>query len=153
MGNVTLPIETTRHTYAVDNEIREAASYRPITWVTFTPYKGGLVVNGPALIDTGATMTAIDSRIAQTFGFTVSGAISVLTADGRVGTSPIYEVQLSGFAGYVQDLVISSCNVFDQGIIALIGTDVLANGKLIYDGITGEFTMDFPSTSQSGPSI
>lgn len=147
MDSVTSPIEITRHTYAVNNEVREAASYRPITWVTITPFRGGLAVNGPALVDTGATMTAIDSRIAQSFGFTVSGAISVLTADGRESTSPIYEVQLSGIAGYVQDLVISSCNVFDQGIIALIGTDVLAKGKLIYDGTAGEFTLDFPSAS------
>ena len=151
MDSVTSPIEITRHTYAVDNETREAASYRPITWVTITPFKGGLAVNGPALVDTGATMTAIDSRIAQSFGFTVSGAISVLTADGRESTSPIYEMQLSGIAGYVQDLIISSCNVFDQGIIALIGTDVLANGKLTYDGTAGEFTLEVPSTSQPGP--
>ena len=145
VGSVTLPIEITRHAYSVDNEIREAASYRPIAWVTITPFKGGLAVNGPALIDTGATMSAIDLRIAQTFGFTASGTISVLTADGVESASPIYEVQLSGIAGYVQDLVISSCNVFDQGIIALIGTDVLANGKLAYDGTNGEFTLDFPT--------
>jgi hypothetical protein len=42
--------------------------------------------------------------------------------------------------------------VLEQGIMILLGTDVLANGKLIYDGITEEFTMDFPSTSQPGPS-
>lgn len=145
MGSVTSPIEITRHTYSVNNEIREALSHRPVVSVTIRPLKGGFAVNGPALIDTGATMTAIDSRIAQTYGFSVSGTISVLTADGIENTSPIYEVELSGIAEYAENLVISTCNVFDQGIIALIGTDVLANGKLVYDGANREFTLDFPT--------
>ena len=89
MDSVTSPIEITRHTYAVDNETREAASYRPITWVTITPFKGGLAVNGPALVDTGATMTAIDLRVAQRFGFAASGTASILTADGEQSSNPM----------------------------------------------------------------
>ena len=152
MGIETLPIETTRYTYQVNNEARESFSYRPIIWVTIRPLKGGLPVNGPALIYTGATMTAIDLRVAQRFGFAASGTASILTADGEQSSNPMYEVQLSGIADYVQEFVITSCNVLEQGIMILLGTDVLANGKLIYDGITEEFTMDFPSTSQPGPS-
>lgn len=30
----------------------------------------------------------------------------------------------------------------DQGIIALIGTDILADGSLIYNGNEGKFTLE-----------
>ena len=92
-------------------------------------------------------MTAIDLRIAQTYGFVASGAATIVTANGEQSANPLYEVQLSGIAEYFQDLVITSCNVLEQGIMMLIGTDVLANSKLIYDGAAGEFSLEFPSVA------
>ena len=145
MGSVTLPVEITRHTYEVNGEIRETLSYRPVVSVTIRPLKGGFAISGPALIDTGATMTAIDLRVAQTYGFIASGSISVWTADGEESTNPMYEVQLSGIADYAQDLVITSCSVLEQGVVALLGTDLLASCKLVYDGANGEFTLDSPT--------
>ncbi len=147
MSKVTLPIESRKHAYKVGDAVREALSFRPIVWVTITPLKGGIAVNGPVLVDTGATMTAIDLRIAQTYGFVASGAATIVTANGEQSANPLYEVQLSGIAEYFQDLVITSCNVLEQGIMMLIGTDVLANSKLIYDGAAGEFSLEFPSVA------
>lgn len=100
-------------------------------------------VSGIALIDTGASVTCIDNDLALSLGLRAVGSVSVNTPSG-VGiaqTQYLGEVTLPGSAGNLWTL--TGAVLAPQGIIALIGTDVLANCVLVYNGSAGAFTLAF----------
>ena len=68
-----------------------------------------------------------------------------ITADGKITPKPIYRgtVKITGLHGYSKTIDMIECDVREnQGIIALIGTDILNDGSLVYDGTNGVFTLE-----------
>ncbi|ABW00953.1 aspartyl protease family protein [Caldivirga maquilingensis] len=114
----------------------------------------GIILNGaktvPALIDTGALITAIDRSVLNQLGYPPYGTINLATAGGTVAV-PIYLVKLVLFSNVpdprariiLDNMTIASVDLSTQQYKALIGRDILRNVILIYDGVTGQITVTY----------
>src|SRR5207249_3732544 len=93
---------------------------------------------GNALIDTGATITAVDNSIVQQLGIKPTGVRSVGTAGGT-SQQPVYPILIKLPAHNIAMQVGSAtgATLGQLGIIALLGRDFLQNTLLIYDGPRG----------------
>ncbi len=103
-------------------------------------------MSGLALIDTGATFTSIDEDILNALGIRPVGSTPVQTPSGVLQQRGIFTCQFS-FPG-TPIPVFPFANVVGstlkpQGIVALIGRDLLRNFLLIYDGVHGSWTLSF----------
>lgn len=108
-----------------------------------------------ALVDTGASCTCIDLTILQQLGIPTTGTTSVLTpSTGQTPhTANQYDVSIrivfgdSGspfkvlFGAHTMPVV--DADLRPQGILALIGRDILTTGMLQYNGETRLFTLAF----------
>jgi predicted aspartyl protease len=100
-------------------------------------------VTGFALVDTGATTTCIDATVAQKMGLAPSGTAK-LSSVSHEGTQCLtYPVQLFFPAWNVglQAARAMGVTIANQGIIALVGRDLLQNCVLVYNGADGSFTL------------
>lgn len=112
-----------------------------------TELSGSRPALGSALIDTGANGTSLDRQTALDCGFKQVDMGVHITADGKKSLKPIYRgtVKITGLSGYSKTIDMIECDVRDsQGVIALIGTDILKDGSLEYDGTKGVFTLELP---------
>jgi predicted aspartyl protease len=103
-------------------------------------------VTGWALIDTGASRTAVEQSCIASLGVQPIGATKTGTAGG-IHEASIYPARLR-FPGQGMDMEFSSTlgvnlkgqKVGGKDLLVLIGRDVLARGVLIYNGTAGGFT-------------
>jgi hypothetical protein len=109
--------------------------------------RSGLPVPPPqrgfALIDTGASITAVDEGVVASLGIQPIGQMKLSTPSQSM-PAWLYAVQLtcSGVAMPVLELLdVVGCTLQPQGFIALLGRNFLRKGVLVYDGPTGAFTM------------
>ena len=109
--------------------------------------RSGLPVPPPrkgfALIDTGASITAVDEEVVASLGIQPIGQMK-LSTPSRSMPAWLYAVQLtcSGVAMPVLELLdVVGCTLQPQGFIALLGRNFLRKGVLVYDGPTGAFTI------------
>jgi hypothetical protein len=102
-------------------------------------------VTGLALIDTGASICAIDEDALRKLGIPPFGYMPILTPAGQ-GTQPTYPASLSfpgtplpnvSFANFV------GSPLAQQGILALIGRNVLQDFVLHYNGPGSHFSLAF----------
>lgn len=105
---------------------------------------GGAVpapISGLALVDTGANNTSICEEVAKRLSLRVVDSVPINTPAGQVVKSKyIGEVEIQGFAkGNLWTM--TGAELAAQGIIALIGTDVLCYCLLVYHGPAGTFTI------------
>jgi hypothetical protein len=107
-------------------------------------------VEGMALIDTGATITAIHAAILLGLGINPMGIANVGTAGGPQKQST-YPAKFS-FPGTLLpmfELQVIGCDLTGQTVlnqrplIGLIGRDVLSNAVLVYNGSCGMFSLSF----------
>ncbi len=113
-------------------------------------------VVGNALIDTGASLSAIDQIAASALSLPVIAQAKVGTADGpRTSSVHPFTIHLAGLRINVVRGI--AANLKGQGIIALIGMDFLAKCTFIMVGPEGKFviiTPDLPGpTQQETPPI
>jgi hypothetical protein len=102
-----------------------------------------VAVSGVGLIDTGATFTSVDMSAIKSLGIAPIGTVSLGTASGPVQQNQ-YPAALSfpgtnlpsGQFGFV-----IGCDLTGQGILVLIGRDVLQNYVMLYHGPLGLFTL------------
>jgi len=109
--------------------------------------RSGLPVPPPqrgfALIDTGASITAVDEEVVASLGIQPIGQMKLSTPSQSM-PAWLYAVQLtcSGVAMPVLELLdVVGCSLQPQGFIALLGRNFLRKGVLVYDGPTGAFTI------------
>lgn len=101
------------------------------------------VVEGSVLVDTGARLTCIDQNAANRAGLQVvdSGAISSVTHTNH--PVPVYSgiIELLGSGISITCHRAFGVNLHQQGIIALIGRDLLRKSILIYNGPDGSYSL------------
>ncbi len=100
-------------------------------------------LTGIGLIDTGASITAVDVSIIQQLGIQPVGISNVYTPQGSA-QQELFPIKLTFIGGLPITINFSSVlgsELRNQGIIALIGRDVLSNCILIYNGTAGHFSL------------
>jgi len=107
--------------------------------------RSGLPVPTPragfALIDTGASITAVDEGIVASLCIQPIGQMK-LSTPSRSMPAWLYAARLtcSGMA-VLEILDIVGCSLQPQGFIALLGRNFLRSVVLVYDGPAGVFTI------------
>lgn len=104
-------------------------------------------VKGQALIDTGATFSAVDEAVIMGLGVPPVGRIHSGTAGGQVKMNQ-YPTRftfnnLGGVSLAFEATRATGVKLTGQGFIALIGRDVLANMLFLYNGVMGTVTLGF----------
>ncbi|GEM_PF-2869179 len=98
---------------------------------------------GFALIDTGATETSIDAGVAQALGLVVTGPASGLSASGTY-TANKYATAWRNVGGNTWNVApMTGLPLAPQGLIMLIGRDVLSRCVFHYNGSTGTFSLSW----------
>ena len=100
-------------------------------------------VSGRALIDTGATMTCVDSAAAQQAGLAFVDSGTMTSATHANETVPVFAGRLiiEATSITVNANRAFGANLAPQGLIALIGRDLLAQCVLVYNGLDGSFSL------------
>lgn len=100
-------------------------------------------LTGLALVDTGATSSAIDKQVPGKLGVSPIGTTKGSTASGP-STHNLYPIRIvwPGIMNMDFQAVIDA-DLAPQGLIALLGRDFLERAILVYDGPTGEFRLAF----------
>ncbi len=100
---------------------------------------------GIALVDTGASHCCVDSAAVKGLGVQPVGIQKVNTPSGQEDQL-VYPVLINCAEGpfhYQTNTALASDHLAQQGIVALLGRDLLANVILIYDGPRGAFTLSW----------
>jgi hypothetical protein len=104
------------------------------------------------LIDTGASISAVDGTILARLGLAPTGVVQIHTPSTQGVPHPVnqYDVSLVIFGATNTTVVhaIPAIPVMDgnyqaQGIDGLLGRDVLANSHMFYAGDVQWFTLSF----------
>jgi predicted aspartyl protease len=100
-------------------------------------------VAGWGLIDTGAGSSCIDEAAAHTLGLPVINVASLCSASHTGHPANVYpaKVQIANLPMGINASQAIGAPLAAQGLIALLGRDVLAHCILIYNGAVGEFTL------------
>ena len=99
-------------------------------------------IEGVALIDTGAALTCIDETMAQKLGLTVIDTCVMHSASHSVQVN-VYAISFETPKREIFGSVLRSpgMNLAPQGIIMLLGRDILSNCSLSYHGKTGTYSL------------
>lgn len=104
--------------------------------------EGVQAVSGHALIDTGASVTCVDRHAAEQAGLPVvdSGPMTSATHEQEIVPCYAGRLRMDGF-GEVNFNKAYGANLRPQGLVALIGRDLLASCVLIVNGPEGIVTL------------
>jgi hypothetical protein len=94
---------------------------------------------GLALVDTGAAFTAVDEDAARRMGLSPVAVIPIVSATHTV-QAPVYAISLAVPAApaFHLDLwFVVGVNLAPQGLLMLIGRDLLRVCQLTYNGVAG----------------
>ena len=99
--------------------------------------------SGLALIDTGATGTCIDDSAAQRLRLPVVDVATIASASHSAMQQNVYPIQIEviGLPIRFNAARAIAAPLAAQGLLVLIGRDVLQHCTLFYNGITGSFTL------------
>ena len=100
-------------------------------------------VAGLALLDTGASSTCIDEALAEQLGISPVDVVHVASASHAATEQNVYPVRLEVLGS---PITINAPRAIGgplaaQGILALIGRDVLQSCTLFYNGMTGQISL------------
>ena len=97
-----------------------------------------------ALIDTGASTTAISRKVVERLSLVARGTAKVYTSNRSSEIRNTFDVALEfDTDAYIPLLRVLDANLSDHSIDCLIGRDVLQYGVLIYNGREKEITLSF----------
>ena len=94
-----------------------------------------------ALVDTGASVTAISQGIAQQLGLQPVGMQPVSTPSNPSANMPLYAVRVVINTVVFEVTAIEAAGLAVQGIGALLGREVLSQAVFVYIGYANEFTI------------
>ena len=97
-----------------------------------------------ALIDTGASSTAISQRVIKKLKLQPRSMVRVHTSNRKSEIRMEFDVSLEFETGaYISLLRVLEAHLPDQKIDCLIGRDVLQFGVFTYNGVKKEITLTF----------
>lgn len=105
-----------------------------------------------ALIDTGASISAVDLTVLNALGLQQTGEAEIHTPStaGVAVKTPTYDVKIAILAGRAGDLhfisetvQVTGSDLTQFGFAALIGTDILKSCIFHYNGADGLFTIAY----------
>ena len=97
-----------------------------------------------ALIDTGASSTAISQNVVEKLKLIPRGTAKVYTSNKTAEMRNEFDIALEfDTDSYLPILKVLSANLQDHSIDCLIGRDVLQYGLLIYNGVEKQVTLSF----------
>jgi hypothetical protein len=102
-------------------------------------------ISGSALIDTGSTFCAVDGDVVKSLGIPQFGTASVYTPSGTAQL-PTYPASLSFPGTTLPNITFADfmgSPLKAQGIIALIGRNVLMDFVLVYNGPGGFVSLTY----------
>jgi predicted aspartyl protease len=107
-------------------------------------------IGGWALIDTGATRTAIDQSVVKHLNLSPIDQVVLSTAHGQ-REAGVYACRMKLVSTALPEITASRAtevdlagqSVADKTIIALIGRDLLSNCVFVYNGTNGHFSISF----------
>lgn len=96
----------------------------------------------PAMVDTGASITAIDVGTAQRLGLQPTGSIDIAGATGA-GQQPLYAALLRIPDPFIEwdPMTLAGAQLPGAPFQILIGRNVLCSMTLSYDGKSGRFSL------------
>ncbi len=97
--------------------------------------------SGLALIDTGASNTCVDEQAAKDLGLPVIDVANMQSASHEKHECNIYPVQIITPIVTLNAPRAMGAALAPQGLLVLIGRDVLQNCNLFYNGPMGQFTL------------
>lgn len=116
----------------------------------------GIAVPAPqmirALIDTGASISAVDPTVLKALDLQQTGEADIHTPStaGNAVRTPTYDVMIAILAGrqgdlhFISDTVqVTGSDLTQFGFAALIGTDILKSCILHYNGAASLFTIAY----------
>ena len=111
------------------------------------PYTGR-AHHGIARVDTGADRTVVALDVLHRMGTPPRGTVTLIGVTGTPEEKPVYllTVTVPG-AGTVGPTEVVGDDMAGIGYDALIGTDLLSTGVLIYDGMSGQYELFLGCTS------
>lgn len=120
--------------------------------------EGGHSTQGVAMLDTGASMSAVDRGVAAELGLPTHGAASwfAVTSSEERPTSPLRRAQLRvGDDNRWWELELIEVPSLDDAVqgfnaVALLGWDFLRLCRLTVDGPAGTFCLELPVVRSSG---
>jgi predicted aspartyl protease len=100
-------------------------------------------VQGLALIDTGAGSTCIDEAAAQKLQLPVVNVVNMASASHASTKAKVYpaKFQIAGLPININAPMSIGAPLAVQGLVALIGRDVLQHCTLIYNGHLGQISL------------
>jgi predicted aspartyl protease len=98
---------------------------------------------GLALIDTGASNTCIDDDAARSMNLPVIDVGSMHSASHAKIPSNIYPIQIAiiGFPIQFRSPRTMGAALKEQGLLMLLGRDILQQCTFFYNGVTGQITL------------
>lgn len=96
---------------------------------------------GWALIDTGASNTCVDEQAAKELGLPIIDVGTMQSATHEKHPCNVYPVQIISTVVTLNSPRTMSANLVSQGLLVLIGRDVLQRCNLFYNGPAGQFTL------------
>jgi predicted aspartyl protease len=100
-------------------------------------------VSGFALVDTGASVTCVDNSKAIELGLPVVDTVKMTSASHDAFEQPAYPINIEIVGTPIQFGLPKAmgANLAPQGLLALIGRDVLQLFTMFYNGPTGQITL------------
>jgi predicted aspartyl protease len=100
-------------------------------------------ISGAALIDTGASVTCIDDDAAQQLKLPVVDVVTIGSASHAAHQANVYpiSIDIAGLPIAINAPRAVGAALTSQGLLLLIGRDVLQFCTLFYNGTTGEITL------------
>jgi len=97
--------------------------------------------SGLALIDTGASNTCVDEQTAKDLGLPVIDVANMQSASHEKHSCNVYPVQIITPIVTLNAPRAMGAALASQGLLVLVGRDVLQNCNLFYNGPAGQFTL------------
>jgi len=100
-------------------------------------------ITGVALIDTGASVTCIDDAAARGLGLPAIDVVTVASASHAASPQNVYpiQVEIAGLPVTIGAPRAVGAALAAQGLLLLIGRDVLQQCTLFYNGPAGIFSL------------
>ena len=100
-------------------------------------------VAGAALIDTGASTTCVDDDAATSLKLPVVDVVTIASASHASTQQNVYPLsfQIQGLPVTVNSLRTVGAPLHAQGLLALLGRDLLQHFTLFYNGGAGQVTL------------